>query len=65
MITMEVNILRYVSRLFPESSSMHYEANGSFSAITEKDLLLDRLQDVVNNKNSRDKAALVHELNQR
>ncbi|KAK4321467.1 hypothetical protein Pmani_007727 [Petrolisthes manimaculis] len=40
----EVNIVRYISRLFPLASPYNYEATGTFTTITETDQLLDQLE---------------------
>ncbi|XP_050715095.1 uncharacterized protein LOC126997916 isoform X2 [Eriocheir sinensis] len=40
----EANLIRYISRLFPSTSSLNYEAVGSYSTIAEVDTLLDSLE---------------------
>ena len=62
---MEVNIVRYISRLFPKSSPLNYESQGSLAKITEKDAFLDRIQDAINSKGKNKKDEFLNELNQR
>lgn len=51
----EANLIRYISRLFPSTSTLNYEAVGSYSTIAEVDTLLDSLEARLSNgsKNGR------------
>ncbi|XP_069949869.1 aminoacyl tRNA synthase complex-interacting multifunctional protein 2 isoform X2 [Cherax quadricarinatus] len=64
-ISGEVNIVRYVSRLFPLSSPYNYEASGTFATITETDHVLDQLSRQLTEGNNRERQAALRQLNAR
>ncbi|XP_069982466.1 uncharacterized protein [Penaeus vannamei] len=65
VISGEANITRYVSRLFPLSSSYNYEATGTFSSIAETDNLLDQLAAQAASKNNKERQGALRQLNGR
>ncbi|XP_042863146.1 uncharacterized protein LOC122247696 isoform X2 [Penaeus japonicus] len=65
VISGEANIARYVSRLFPLSSSYNYEATGTFSSIAETDNLLDQLAAQAASKNNKERQGALRQLNGR
>lgn len=64
-ISGEVNIVRYISRLFPLSSPYNYEASGTFAAITEVDHMLDQLARQLADGNNKERQAALRQLNGR
>lgn len=61
----EVNIVRYISRLFPLTSPYNYEATGTFTIITETDQLLDQLEQKLAAGDNKEQQSVLRLLNGR
>ncbi|XP_076053040.1 aaRS-interacting multifunctional protein 2 isoform X2 [Oratosquilla oratoria] len=61
----EANIVRYISRLFPQNSPYNYEACGTIEGIAEVDTMFDTIQSNVIEGKNKDKAAMVKQYNAR
>lgn len=61
----EVNIVRYISRLFPLASPYNYEATGTFTIITETDQLLDQLEQKLAAGDNKEQQSVLRLLNGR
>lgn len=61
----EVNIVRYISRLFPLASPYNYEATGTFTIITETDQLLDQLEQKLAAGDNKEQQSILRLLNGR
>ncbi|MCL4125390.1 UNVERIFIED_CONTAM: hypothetical protein GTU68_051768 [Idotea baltica] len=63
VISGEANILRYISRLFPAVSSLHYELRGSFVGVSESDYWLDAIQTKLLHGTNKERQSVFKQLN--